>query len=51
MVEDQVRLSGQFVVGPWRYERVAGTSHWVPLDAPERLNQLLVEFLSEEHHR
>ncbi len=48
LVEDHVRLSQQFVAGPWRYERLEGASHWVPLDAPDRLNQLLLEFLGEE---
>lgn len=46
LVEDHVRRSGELIAGPWRYERIDGASHWVPLDAPERLNQLLVEFLS-----
>ena len=29
----------------WRYERMEGASHWIPLDQPERLNWLLLEFL------
>jgi hypothetical protein len=37
--------SEQRVQGRWRYERVDG-SHWVPLDQPDRLNQLLVDFFS-----
>lgn len=45
LVENHVRLSEQFVEAPWRYERVEGASHWVPLDAPDRLNRLLLEFL------
>jgi pimeloyl-ACP methyl ester carboxylesterase len=48
LVEDHVRLSAQFVEAPWRYERVEGTSHWVPLDAPDRLNRLLLEFLAPD---
>ncbi len=35
------------VTGSWRYVRVDGTSHWIPLDAPETLNKLLVEFISD----
>jgi pimeloyl-ACP methyl ester carboxylesterase len=34
-----------YVTGPYRYERIEGASHWIPLDQPERLNQLLLEFL------
>jgi pimeloyl-ACP methyl ester carboxylesterase len=28
-----------------RVERIAEASHWVQADAPERVNQLMVEFL------
>lgn len=45
-LEPQVRESGRFVDGPFRYERVDGASHWVPTDAPDRLNELLVDFLA-----
>jgi pimeloyl-ACP methyl ester carboxylesterase len=37
--------SGAHVEGPWRYEQIAAASHWIPLDAPERLNALLLEWL------
>jgi pimeloyl-ACP methyl ester carboxylesterase len=37
--------SADYVTGPWRYERMEGASHWIPLDQPERLNSLLLEFL------
>jgi pimeloyl-ACP methyl ester carboxylesterase len=40
-----MRLSGRFVEGPWRYEEIDGVSHWIPLDAADRLNQLLIEWL------
>jgi pimeloyl-ACP methyl ester carboxylesterase len=51
LVEDHVRLSGQFVAGSWRYERLEGASHWIPLDAPERLNELLLDFLRHDVDR
>jgi pimeloyl-ACP methyl ester carboxylesterase len=28
-----------------RVERIASSSHWVPCDAPQRVNELLIEFL------
>jgi epoxide hydrolase 4 len=28
-----------------RVERIAEASHWVQADAPERVNQLMVDFL------
>ncbi len=43
-----MRRSGELIAGPWRYERIDGAGHRVPLDDPDRLNQLLVEFLSTE---
>ena len=33
------------VAGPWRYVRIENSSHWIPLDQPDRLNALLLEFL------
>ena len=45
LTEEAMTRSEQRVQGRWRYERVEG-SHWVPLDQPDRLNQLLIEFLS-----
>lgn len=45
LVESMMTGSADFVDGPWRYERVEGASHWIPLDQPARLNSLLTEFL------
>jgi pimeloyl-ACP methyl ester carboxylesterase len=42
---ERMKMSGRFVKGPWRYEQIEGVSHWIPLDAPDRLNQLLLEWL------
>jgi pimeloyl-ACP methyl ester carboxylesterase len=44
--EVQMRDSGQLVSGEWRYERIEGANHWIPVSASERLNELLVEFLA-----
>jgi pimeloyl-ACP methyl ester carboxylesterase len=45
LTEAQMTHSERFVTGPWRYERIDGVDHWVPVHAPGRLNQLLLEFL------
>jgi hypothetical protein len=29
----------------WRYEVIPGASRWIPLDAPGRLNELLLGWL------
>jgi pimeloyl-ACP methyl ester carboxylesterase len=34
------------LVGPWRYERLAGIGHWLQLEAPDRVNDLLIEFFA-----
>lgn len=46
LTERSMTASEQMVDGPWRYERIEGASHWIPIDAAERLNQLLLEFLT-----
>jgi len=43
---ERMKISGQFVRARWRYEQLDDASHWIPLDAPDRLNQLLIEWLS-----
>ena len=45
LTEDLMLRSAEHVTGPWRYERIEGASHWLQLDAPDRVNELLLEFL------
>lgn len=45
LTEEAMTRSEQRVQGTWRYERFEG-SHWVPVDQPDRLNRLLLDFLS-----
>ena len=42
----RMRASGGLVKGPWRYEEIKGATHWIPLDAPDELNALLLGWLS-----
>jgi pimeloyl-ACP methyl ester carboxylesterase len=35
-----------YVEGPYHFEVLEGVSHWVPEEAPERLNDLLIEHLA-----
>ena len=37
--------SAENVAGPWRYERIDGPGHWVQLEAPDTINELLLDFL------
>lgn len=36
--------SARFVQAEFRYERVAGADHWIQLTAPDRLNELLLDY-------
>ena len=44
--EYPMRRSGDQVSAAWRYERVEGASHRMVLDAPERINAPLVDFVA-----
>ncbi len=46
LTEAQMRNSEQFCDAGWKYVRVDGANHWLQLDAPERVNALLLEHLS-----
>jgi hypothetical protein len=41
-----VLRSAAFVSGPWRYERIDDAGQWLQVDAPERVNELLLDFLT-----
>jgi pimeloyl-ACP methyl ester carboxylesterase len=45
VTESQMRDSGSFVTGRWRYERADGAGHWLQLERPETVKQLLLDFL------
>lgn len=40
--------SAATVTGPLRVERLPGVSHWVQQEVPERVNELLVDFLGSQ---
>ena len=43
--EAQMTGSQKYVTGPWRYERIEDVGHWIPVQAPDKLNDLLLDFL------
>jgi pimeloyl-ACP methyl ester carboxylesterase len=45
LTETQMTDSAKNVAGPWRYERLDGPGHWMQLDAPDQVNELLLDFL------
>jgi pimeloyl-ACP methyl ester carboxylesterase len=42
---ERMEKSGAYVKAPWRYEVIEGASHWIPLDTPDWLNALLLDWL------
>jgi hypothetical protein len=39
--------SAAFVDAPWRYQRLKGVSDWVPVDAPDKLSELIINFYKQ----
>lgn len=46
LTEGQMVRSGEHCANGFRYERFDGVGHWIPLEAPDRLNALLLEVLA-----
>jgi pimeloyl-ACP methyl ester carboxylesterase len=44
LTEQQMLESARFVKGRWSYRKIDGASHWIPLDAPDRLSEVLLSF-------
>lgn len=42
LAESQMLQSRRFVTASWHYDRIDGAGHWMQLDAPERVNALLL---------
>jgi pimeloyl-ACP methyl ester carboxylesterase len=45
LTEVQMTDSAKNMAGPWRYERLDGPGHWMQLEAPDQVNNLLLDFL------
>src|SRR5207244_7523762 len=46
LLEEQMTGAGGYCAGGWRYERVDGAGHWFQWEQPERVNELLIGFLT-----
>ena len=46
LAEDQMARSGRRMAAPWRYERIEGAGHWLPLERPELVAKLALEWFS-----
>ncbi|HZD23536.1 MAG TPA: alpha/beta fold hydrolase [Acidimicrobiia bacterium] len=47
LLEKQMKGSAEYVADDWRYERIDGMSHWIPVEAPDRLNGLLLDWFAQ----
>ncbi len=47
LTEAQMTSSADAVDGEFRYERLPGVGHWIATEAPDRLDELLTEFLTQ----
>jgi pimeloyl-ACP methyl ester carboxylesterase len=45
LTEAQMTGSQEYVQGSWRYERLEGPGHWLQLEAPAVVSELLTDFL------
>ncbi len=45
---DPAAATGDYVTGDYRYEVLDGIDHWVPERAPDAVNALLLDFLSDQ---
>ncbi|MGV9777539.1 alpha/beta fold hydrolase [Streptosporangium sp. NPDC003464] len=46
LTERAMTGTAEHVTGPWRYERLDGAGHWMQLEAPDEVNELLLGFLA-----
>ncbi len=47
LAEDQMLRSQRCMSAPWRYERLRGVGHWVPLEQPELLARMALEWFAQ----
>jgi pimeloyl-ACP methyl ester carboxylesterase len=45
-MSEQMLRSAEYLEGQWRYERIDSATHFMMLDQPDRINQLILEFLA-----
>lgn len=46
--EDQMTGSAKYLDAPFRYARLDGVGHWIPVDAPDEASRLVIDFLTSE---
>ena len=47
LAEDQMRDSHQRMAAPWCYERIERAGHWLPLEQPDRVAELALQWFAQ----
>ena len=47
LAEDQMINSAAYVDAVWQYERIENVSHWIPVDAPEVLSEIIIDYFKK----
>ena len=45
---DAAAATADYVTGPYRFEVLNGVNHWIPEQAADELNDLLLDFLADQ---
>jgi pimeloyl-ACP methyl ester carboxylesterase len=45
LTEGQMAESSQYIEAEWRYERIEGAGHWMQLDVPDKINDLVGDWI------
>lgn len=46
LTEKQMLDSEKYVKGPWEYKRIESVGHWMQMDAPEQINNIIKRYLT-----
>jgi pimeloyl-ACP methyl ester carboxylesterase len=49
--EEQMVNSGRYVTAEWKYVRLGGVGHWAPLEAPEPVAELTLDWVNQPGQR
>jgi pimeloyl-ACP methyl ester carboxylesterase len=51
LAEDQMARSARRMAAPWAYERIEGAGHWLPLERPDRVADLAIDWFRRYDQR
>ena len=51
LAEDQMARSARRMAAPWKYQRIEGAGHWLPLERPDEVASLAIDWFREHPER